>query len=239
MFYVLLMFMDDLRYFPCPDMSGTPEPPAPTAEMEWRMGQQESMRGHLTRLDRLAEIAMAMAETVGERAVKDPCEADVATFEKISQIVRKVIALRAHLGQGFLAEGKRLIAEREEARQQALLTHDVRKQTIIVDMVAQAGAETFPDRPQDAAAMIRRDARRLLEDLDDYGNYLDLPVGETVARLCQDLGLDPDWCLDGDDHWITKSPLGGVELSQYANPPSIFDDIQERVEWLRANPPDP
>ena len=86
---------DDLRYFPCPDMSGEPPPPALTAEEEWRMGQQEAMQGHLARLDRLAEIAMAMAESLGERAMKDPWEADVATFEKISQIVRKVIALRA------------------------------------------------------------------------------------------------------------------------------------------------
>ncbi len=231
--------MDDVRYFPCPDMSGTPEPPALTAEEEWRMAQQEAMQGHLARLDRLAEIGMAMAESLGERAMKDPWEADVATFEKISQIVRKVIALRAHLGQTFLTEGKSLIVKRTQAAKKALLNHDLRKHGVILDMVAQAASEKFPDRPEDAGAMIRRDARRLLEDLDDYGNFLDRPVGETVARLCQDLGLDPDWCLNGEDHWITKSPLGGVELSEYAQPPSIFDEIQERVEWLRANPPDP
>ena len=88
--------------------------------------------------------------------------------------------------------------------------------------------------------MIRRDAPAgCWKNWTTTANYLDRPVGETVARLCIDLGLDPEWCLDGDDHWITKSPLGGVQLSSYANPPSIFDDIQERVEWLRANPPDP
>ena len=128
------------------------EPPALTAEEEWRMGQQEAMQGHLARLDRLAEIAMAMAETVGERAVKDPGEADVATFEKISQIVRKVIALRAHLGQGFLTEGKALIAERARARAEALVTHDVRKQTIIVDSNARAVGRDRPRPAEDAAA---------------------------------------------------------------------------------------
>ena len=48
------------------------------------------------------------------------------------------------------------------------------------------------------------DAELLLEDLDDYGDWLNRPVGETVAKLCVALGLEPDACVKRGDTWRVR-----------------------------------
>ena len=42
--------------------------------------------------------------------------------------------------------------------------------------------------------------------------YLDRPVGETVARLCAALGLDPEACEPDGDAWRVRRPPLNFEL---------------------------
>ena len=210
----------DIPYYPCPDLSGPPEPPAKTWQMEWRQAELAERDDHLAMLGRLAEIAMTIAEAVGEKAAKTVEAGDIAAFAKISQVVRRAIALHAHLGRDHRLDSLRLLADRDRSCDEAQARHDTNKQDLIADMVAQAAREKFADGAEDAAAAVRQDVRTLLSDLGDYLDYLDKPVGETVARLCHDLGLDPEWCIQTDEgEWITRSPFAGAKISKYADPP--------------------
>jgi hypothetical protein len=63
----------------------------------------------------------------------------------------------------------------------------------------------------------------LLADLDEFKDYLRRPVGETIARLCVALGLDPDTCVRDGDRWRVKRP------------PTAYARFRE----TRAAPPEP
>ncbi len=57
--------------------------------------------------------------------------------------------------------------------------------------------------------------------------YLDRPVGETVAKLCATLGLDPEACERGGETWRIRRPPLDFELRveekarKYGRPPSL------------------
>jgi hypothetical protein len=42
--------------------------------------------------------------------------------------------------------------------------------------------------------------------------YLDRPVGETVARLCAAMGLDPEACEPDGETWRVRRPVLNFEL---------------------------
>ena len=64
----------------------------------------------------------------------------------------------------------------------------------------------------DLADRLLDDAREYLVDADEMRGYLDRPVGETVARLCAALGLDPDACESDGETWRVRRPPLDFEL---------------------------
>ena len=50
------------------------------------------------------------------------------------------------------------------------------------------------------------DAEEYLGDADEMRGYLDRPIGETVARLCAALGLDPEACESDGETWRVRRP---------------------------------
>ena len=70
------------------------------------------------------------------------------------------------------------------------------------------------------------DAQEYLGDADEMRGYLDRPVGETVAKLCAALGLDPEACApDGAAwrvrRWISKRGWKKKPESTVVFPPSL------------------
>ena len=67
-----------------------------------------------------------------------------------------------------------------------------------------------------------RDAEDLFGDLDEYGDWLNRPVGETVARLCVALGLEPDSCIKHGDKWMVRRPDTEYEIIREERRASSF-----------------
>ena len=102
------------------------------------------------------------------------------------------------------------------------------RQEDIREFVAQAiEAEAVERRAPDS------DVERLLDDLDerlDDGDYddalADAPIAELVARICDDLGVTPDWRIWDDQDWA-------IEHLKACTP----DDIGAE-RWKTRRPPD-
>ena len=54
--------------------------------------------------------------------------------------------------------------------------------------------------------LLTDEAQEYLADADECRGYYDRPVGETVAKLCAALGLDPDACRRDGDTWTVRRP---------------------------------
>ncbi|MEO9213079.1 MAG: hypothetical protein ABI242_08045, partial [Caulobacteraceae bacterium] len=67
--------------------------------------------------------------------------------------------------------------------------------------------EDFPDFKEGEIENLFVDLQEILWDGDEFKGYLDRPVGETVAKLCAAMGLDPALCrLDGETWKARREP---------------------------------
>jgi hypothetical protein len=153
-------------------------------------------------LVRLAELSMRLAESLGslvearveqEKTSKDaPSHSKdaAAAFDKMAQTVRRTLALEAKLAEGLKA--------RREAIMEGL--HDA------------YAADCSEDEYHTLAERLLDDAREYLGDADEMRGYLDRPVGETVAKLCAAMGLDPEACEPDGETWRIRRPPLDFEL---------------------------
>jgi hypothetical protein len=86
-------------------------------------------------------------------------------------------------------------ADEAERRRDPAYHHKARVEAI-VGRVARA---QFGDG-DDLDRIVAETAERLDDD-DIYGDVLTRPVGELVALICRDLGLEPDWAQLGQEAW--------------------------------------
>ena len=72
---------------------------------------------------------------------------------------------------------------------------------------------TFRGKIFDISMIARHNKRRrrVIERLDNFpekpvdeAEYFDRPYGELAARICRDLGLNPDWSLWEDEPWAKE-----------------------------------
>jgi len=211
---------------------------------------------HLAMLERLGEIGMAMAEAIGREALSEPgAEPGVepgegtrspaelaAVFTRIARCVRQTVALEARVAAGVQVRQAQACDEARERRraearkEQALRKRDVRDviQIIIEDTaspVVQSSLRTHLD------ARLEREA----EDSD----LVHMPLGEAVARICRDLGLNPDWG-DWAEEWACEAnesddrrPFRRTE-DGYGPPPGWgHDDEDPDPDDPDAEAPDP
>lgn len=92
-------------------------------------------------------------------------------------------------------------------------TLDNRKDRVerIVGRVADNGA-----RDRDEVERLMDEALERLEDEDLYGEIVTRPMGELVAALCRDLGLDPDWASLAQEPWALAEIASGAAGSPFA-----------------------
>jgi len=184
------------------DPSEASPPPDTPAMAEAAAAVAMTERHHAT-LSRLAELGMALAEAIVAQTKEEGAAEAGAAFAKVGQAVRRAIALEQTLGselgrrRGELAETRQ--ARLAEARSKSW---NARDEAIQREMKGVIEPETADDKDR---------AENLLDDIDElltseeFSDYDDRPAGETIARLCQALGLDPDWCVETPEGWAVKA----------------------------------
>ena len=177
----------------------------------------EAARG-IERGERRREMLAELAEVRIEREKKSDdapkrSEDAAAAFDKMTQTVRRTLALEARLAEGVTLRREGLITERGERRAARSAAHRTAVGDEIIEGLHDAWAATCPDEEyHDVADRLLDDAREYLDDADEMRGYLDRPVGETVAKLCAAMGLDPDACEPDGETWRIRRPPLDFEL---------------------------
>ncbi|HWK43106.1 MAG TPA: hypothetical protein VNT30_00190, partial [Stellaceae bacterium] len=79
-----------------------------------------------------------------------------------------------------------------------------------------------------------RELRERLEDEDvetDIGSH---PIGEIIARICWDLGLDPNWRRWAEDHWAVEEARTKAPGSPYAEDEEDGEAEEDEEEEAEA-----
>jgi hypothetical protein len=220
---------------------------------------------HLRLLAELSEIGMTLARSLGELAqarIETELKGEVApgrsedaasAVEKMAQTVRRTLALEAKLAEGVKARRQRLVTDCAERRAARAAAHKTAVGEAIMEGLHDAyAADCSDDEYHELAERLLDDAKEYLDDADEMRGYLDRPVGETVARLCAAMGLDPDACEPDGDAWRVRRPPLDFELrveekarrygsaSSLSLPRSGEGQTAKPSEWGAAGkPPDP
>jgi hypothetical protein len=183
---------------------------------------------HVQILGEAAEIHLALTRTLGELALArvEAAKADgrglapeddvtLAALDKASQTLRRTVALRDKLDRHTTARREGLQADRTRQRADRAAAHQSAKTAAVLDGLADAyAADTTDAEYNDHIDDLMADARDYLDDADadEFRGWLGRPVGETVARLCAAVDLDPDSCALVGDAWRVRRPPRDFEL---------------------------
>ena len=129
------------------------------------------------------------------------------SFAKVAQAVRRTIALEIQLTEEVKTRRAGLFTQRVHRRTKLDWDHESDMDEAIEDTLTGALGEDLADFEGPEACRLRKEARELLQDADEFRDYLSRPVGETIAKLCAVLGLDPDYCVrDGETWKVRRGP---------------------------------
>ena len=224
-----------MRYRPLTTPQPTPEAEIDSPEIIEGTAFVESGDELLAMLAELARYGMELAQAqrayamarlaavTADGSALSPGEDPTAAFNKISQTVRRTIALQLKLKEDVGKRRAGLTVERasRSARQaddhagavkkaiDSALTDIFYADLVLTDVDLNAGPYDPVEFEHDE---MLEDAERLLDDLGDYGDWLNRPVGETVTKLCVALGLGPDSCIMQGDNWIVRRPNTDYEI---------------------------
>ncbi len=200
-------------------------------------------------------MARLAAVTVAGAALNHG-EDPTAAFNKISQTVRRTIALQLKLKEDVGKRRAGLTVDRAAKRAEQAADHAGAVKTAIksalvgayltganmTDFDAEEDPETADFRQLEEQELLH-DAEDLLGDLDQYGDWLNRPVGETVVRLCVALGLEPAGCIKQGDKWMVRRPDTLYETLQEERrtssslPQSGEGQAAQRPGWGAAGDP--
>jgi hypothetical protein len=183
-------------------------------------------------LDRLAEIGMGIAETIGRQVAADAESPDAAldapgrraqvlntsamAYARAARAVRMSLALQSRLIEGPNSKGEAKDAKPQTIRvawatgQYAL--HEKPRQ--VWDGVRRAGWEARLDF-ETLERLSEETCERLEDDL--YKEVMDRPVEEIIALICRDLGIAPP--LESDDGASALPHRGEPRQGHVLDPP--------------------
>ena len=212
-------------------LAETPDPAILRAERRLQMIEELAQIGmDLARA--LHRQAMAPIEptdsansTATDASEASPSRADSAfdpsvAFARISRAIRMTLALEARtdealraLRAGVAADvERRRFKERDLATSEAMAQDEARREAV-ERAVCEAAEREIED--EDALSDIYDALHERMGDDEAYYDLGNLPIRETVERLCADLELSPDWGRWEDEGWAPDPP--------YFRPPnSIF-----------------
>jgi hypothetical protein len=172
----------------------------------------------LDKLDRLSDLGLEIAEGLADQAKgRGPkvVEGDIAltdlalAYSRVSRAVRLTVMLHSKLMQ----EHKALKAEAADlaARYEPAYVHKMRVERIVERL---AKREHRDDEDEIDRLVI--EAGEHLDDEDRLENITGRPVGELVALICKDLGLEPDWAKLAQEPWAQAEMASGARGSPFA-----------------------
>jgi hypothetical protein len=189
----------------------------------------------LEMLERLAEVGLGIAESIGRQVAADaesPAEAlsepgrraavlgaSASAFARVSRAVRQTIALQSKLisdRQAFEAGVVKDLAQAAKDREIRRIWDKPRQIERAERMVWRIAAEENPD-DLETAERLATEAAEQLKDEDLYGDILTRPFSEIVAEICLDLGLEPDWNSLSREAWAQSEMAGGDVGEPLAN----------------------
>jgi hypothetical protein len=187
--------------------------PDPSPEADAGDGwARERLERQLRLLDRMAEAGVEMAVDVAEESRRPEVDrGDAArTYARVSRAVRQAILLQTRLMNDFherrAADRKAFAEAAVEADKVRQARSDRRKCRIswILDRVANAGRDEGEELDR-----LLHEANERLDDDGLIGDVLSRPVSETVALICEALGVAPDWPRLVEEAWAQEELAGG------------------------------
>jgi hypothetical protein len=193
--------------------------PTPTAP-EWA---REVLDRQVLILDRLAQIGMAMAEALGEQAAAAAPLAQEAAqrvhhaFDRIARSVRLTLLLQARLIQDHLSPKAAAHRKTDERKAQVL--------AVVEDV-----ARTEHTEDSETAERLVRECGERLEREYFQGLLKTQPVSTVVERICEVLGLTPDWPTLSEQDWAE------AEFQSGKCGPTLAEHMVEEVEYRWLDP---
>ena len=197
-----------------------------------------SAERRLQRLDRLAEAGLEVIEALTAQARGSGpkvVDGDVAlAFSRVSRAVRMAVLLQHELAQAA-ADPPMIspMASPDAALEAERKTAHIGRVGRIVARVAMDHCGKKPERAADYAYA----ARERLDDDDIYSLVATRPVGELVAMICRDFGLQPDWDALAQEAWAQAEIESGAAGSPFLE--DYDEDEAEDAEDGEAGEPDP
>jgi hypothetical protein len=215
-------------FFFCSDMS-SPDPSSFATDESDTLDNWERalLDRQLEALGRLADMGMAMAAAITGRATAEEpgSGADLnhaaMDFARVSRAVRMTFALQSRLIAEFKGGGvgRGAAGEPDDGPIDVFWRDDI----VDHEVVQKRQVRGIVERLAEAASLDGEAVERLVceagERLEDDRLYRDLatrPLGEIVALVCKDLGLEPDWALIADDYWAKAEIDRSARGSPYA-----------------------
>lgn len=237
-----------MLYRSCPDID--PPDDADLDDPTMALAAAVLARGeqNLRTLSRLTEVGMELVEALGAYAKArfaaaavageplKPGEDPTAPFNKIAQTVRRTIALQAKLDEDVKTGANQLIAKRDACRAKRDADHSRSKFAEIAMGFRDVVAEDHPDLEGEAAERLLMGMDQLFYEDDEFADFLDRPVGETISMLCKTLGLDPALCVQDGDEWkVRRTPY----LFEKSNSSLSASAEGQTARTVRVGNPDP
>jgi hypothetical protein len=215
--------------------------PCPADEADW--ARAYAMR-QLQMLGELAEIGLDVARALERQANGQGAPAvqgDVAlAYSRVSRAVRLTLMLQSKLIEDLKAADKARVEIGAEAAKQAALSDPAYQKKVRVEAIVERVIRA--ERPDDAETLdtLMNDACERLDDEDVYGDLMERPLSELVARICKDLGLTPDWAELAEELWAVREaasaevgwPLAAEILAR--PPPFTGEGDREAVERVSS-----
>jgi hypothetical protein len=198
-------------------------------------------RKRMDMLDELASLGMDLARALSAQALSalDPDAPDtpkvttsdpVLMFTRVARAVRQTVALELRLQRSDEE------AAAEDGRADALHERLVRKALVHEIASASVAAKEIPEILRERMLMAL-DARMEAEGPDepDFGY---MPIGVLVHRICEELGVRPDWSLWADAEW--ERPAARRRMAEdapaWAPPFAPSGPVDPQAATLGASP---
>ena len=212
-----------MLYRPCPDLPPPTEAEVDTPEMVETAAGLERDERDVRMLQQLAELGMELAVAIAQnaKACLEAASAEgvaaspepMAAFNKMAQTVRRTLALKAKLGETVKTARTGLAGQRAERRAKLDAAHLQTIEEAIETTFGDTLEEDFPDLEGKESEALLSDLQELLFDGDEFKDYLERPVGETVAKLRAAMGLDPALCVLDGETWKARRPPYAFEAT--------------------------
>ena len=189
--------------------------PAPDPDPDEDASRSRAQR-QLERLDELADLGIEVARGLARQASEPQAESrfggDIAlAYSRVARAVRMTVLLQSKLTQDIALQAKAAAVAGADAQVTAdnARFHEAYVRKARVERIVGRLSQARHGDDEDAIDRELIEAGQRLDDEDLYGDLLERPLSELVARICRDLGLDPDWSALSQELWAQDEIAGG------------------------------